>query len=189
MAISRRDHLVHVARDEFAAHGFHGTGIDGLLAKAGVSKKTLYAHFRSKEELIVAVLREHDTCFRDDFRRDVEALATHPRERLLAVFDVAADWFHEKSFYGCIFINAIAEYAEDASPIRDACRNFKQMMKAYIIDLARAAQLAEPDVIGAQLALLLEGATVTAQVSGDKGAARVAKAAAQSLIECSLRPA
>ncbi|MEQ9518416.1 MAG: TetR/AcrR family transcriptional regulator [Parvibaculum sp.] len=189
MVISRRDHLVQVAQDEFAAHGFHGTGIDGLLAKAGVSKKTLYAHFRSKEELIVAVLRGHDTNFRDDFKRDVEALADDPKERLLAVFDVASDWFHEKSFYGCIFINAVAEYSEGTSPIREACRDFKQMMKTYIIDLARDASLPQPGVIGAQLALLLEGATVTAQVSGDKNAALIAKEAARSLIASALTPA
>lgn len=187
MANSRRDHLIDIARDEFARNGFHGTGIDGLLAKAGVSKKTLYAHFRSKDDLIVAVLREHDTSYRDDFRRKVEALADAPQDQLLAIFDVADDWFGEKSFYGCIFINAIAEYSAKRSSIRSACRDFKKLMKAYIIDLAVAAQLPEPQVTGGQIALLLEGATVTAQVSREKGAARLAKEAARILIDDALK--
>jgi AcrR family transcriptional regulator len=183
MASERREHLVHVARDLFAQHGFHGTGIDTILRQAGVSKKTLYKHFRSKDELILAVLKQHDSEFRNHFMRSVEASSADPRERLLSIFNVAADWFNEPGFFGCIFINAIGEYSEEDTQVRAACRDFKRQIRSFIVELAKTANATDPDCLGDQLALLLEGAIVTAQVSDRKQSARTARRAAETLIE------
>ncbi len=110
MAVSRRDHLVDTALEMFCRDGFHATGIDKILAQAGVAKMTLYNHFRSKDELILAVLRRRDERFRRAFVRAVERRASAPRDRLLAIFDALGEWFCRNDFTGCTFINASAEY-------------------------------------------------------------------------------
>jgi AcrR family transcriptional regulator len=186
MAMSRRDHLMEVARDLFMEHGFHGTGIDKILGQAGVSKKTLYAHFRSKDELILAILKQHDSSFRNNFMRQVEQASSDPRTRLMAIFDVAEAWFDTPNFFGCVFINAVGEYSTEDTPVRNACRDFKKQMTDFIISLAKDAGAANPRSLGNQLSLLLEGAIVTAQVS-DKGLAiETAKSAALVLIDNTL---
>jgi len=185
-AKSRREHLIKTAVELFSERGYHATGIDTILATAGVSKKTLYNHFRSKDELILAALRHYDGLFRNGFMRQVEAEATVPRDRLLAVFDVSERWFASDKFYGCMFINAIGEYSEPESPIREVCKEFKKLMRAYLRELAAAAGAKDPAALADELALLLEGATVTAQVSGDRRAAQTAKRIANTIIEQAL---
>ena len=187
-AKSRREQLIKTAVELFSERGYHATGIDTILAAAGVSKKTLYNHFRSKEELILAALRHYDGLFRNGFMRQVEAAAASPRERLLAVFDVSEEWFASDKFYGCMFINAIGEYSAPDSPIREVCKEFKRLMRGYLFELASAAGAQDPNALADALALLLEGATVTAQVSGDRRAAVTAKRIAGSIIDQALEP-
>ena len=180
----RREHLIDTAIVLFAEHGYHATGIDAILAAAGVSKKTLYRHFRSKDEFILAALKKYDGLFRNDFMRQVEARAETPRGRLLAVFDVAADWFQENNFYGCMYINAIGEYAAPDTPIRQVCKEFKALMRRYIENLCVDLRVLDPAGLAEELALLLEGAIVTAQVSETRArAAQVAATAAAVLID------
>jgi AcrR family transcriptional regulator len=181
--VSKRERLIAVAADLFARNGYHATGIDLILEKAGVAKKTLYTHFRSKEELIIAVLRHHDSVFRNGFMREVEQAAAAPRERLLAIFDVAEAWFRGSDFYGCMFINAVGEYSLEDTPIRQACKEFKTLMRNYFEKLSRDAGAADPEQLADRLALLLEGAIVTAQVSQAPEAAKVARDAAAVLID------
>ena len=181
---SRREKLIDTAIVLFAEHGFHATGIDTILEKSGVSKKTLYRHFRSKDELILAALRKYDGLFRNDFMRQVEQAAGTPRERLVALFDIAELWFRQNNFFGCMFINAIGEYSQSDTPIREVCREFKALMRGYIESLCEKASLPNPASLADELALLLEGAIVTAQVAQDRcHAGQVAKAVAISLIE------
>ena len=185
MAISdRREHLIDTAIRLFLANGFHATGIDTILKESGVSKKTLYRHFRSKEELILGALRKYDGQFRNGFMRQVEAAADTPYDRLLAMFDVAQDWFQQNAFYGCMFINAVGEYSAADTPIRQACKDFKKMMRGYIVGLCRDLPVQDPEALGDEIAILLEGAIVTAQVSQSRiRAAQVAKTAAKTLID------
>tara|TARA_R110000868_G_scaffold57261_4_gene176992 strand:- start:48 stop:665 length:618 start_codon:yes stop_codon:yes gene_type:complete len=180
----RREQLIDTAIDLFAKHGFHATGIDRILAVSGVSKKTLYRHFRSKDELILAALRKYDGLFRNNFMREVESRGTTPKERLLAVFDAARAWFEDNSFYGCVFINAVGEFSDPDTPIRHICKEFKSLIRGYIEQQCRALGVADAGALAEELSILLEGATVTAQVSQNRGrAAEVAKTAATVLIE------
>ena len=183
MVSAKRQQLVDTAIDLFNAHGFHGVGIDRIAEAAHVSKKTMYHHFRSKEELILAALRHHDGLFRNNFMKAVEAAGATPRERLLAIFDVAQAWFSDNKFYGCMFINAVGEYSDPETPIRDACKDFKRQLLAFIVELASEAEVENPGELAATLAILLEGAIVTAQVSGRPDAASTAREAAAVLIE------
>lgn len=179
---SRREHLIKTALKLFSRYGFHAVGIDTILKESGVSKRTLYNHFKSKDELILAALRHYDERFRNFFMRAVEGNADNPKDRLLAVFDVAEQWFKQDDFFGCIFVGASGEYPE-ATPIRHTCREFKGLILGYIRGLAKEAQLEKPDQLAEQLLLLLEGAITMAQINNSSLSASQAKSAAQVLIE------
>jgi AcrR family transcriptional regulator len=185
----KRQHLVDTAIELFSAHGFHGTGIDWIAKEAKVSKKTLYHHFRSKEELILAALRQQDGCFRNDFMKAVSSVGETPYERLLAIFDVAHAWFSGNNFYGCMFINAIGEYSAPDTAIREVCREYKRLTLSYIEELAEAAKVPDPQAVAATFALLLEGSIVTAQVAGTPDAAENAKIAAKVILDNALSEA
>jgi len=183
----KRDLLVRTALRLFAAGGFHATGIDRVVAEAGVSKKTLYHHFRSKDELVLAVLQHYDGTFRNDFMRRVERRGSgDPVGRLLAVFDAAEEWFEDKRFHGCLFINAIGEFSQADSAVREACNASKRRMRAWIEELATAAGIEDAREVADELALLFDGATVRAQVSGRAEPARTARRMARRLIESRL---
>ncbi len=180
---SKREKIVATAVELFAKQGFHATGIDTIVEGSGVAKRTLYAYFRSKDELILAVLRHYDGLFRNGFMRQVEAGSHSARGRLLTIFDVAEEWFGRSNFYGCIFIKAAGEYSEQDTPIRQSCKESKGLMRGYVRTLCEKAGAPEPDKLAEEIAILLEGAIVTAQVSQKPGAARIAKRAAKALID------
>jgi AcrR family transcriptional regulator len=182
MASTRRDHLVDTASRLFQRHGYHATGIDRILAEAGVAKMTLYNHFKSKDELILAALRRRDERFRNTFMRDVERRAKTPRGRLAACFDALAEWFTEPAFSGCSFINAAAEFAAPDDPIHAACAEHKRLTLVYVRGLAEQAGAADPQGLADGLTLLMEGAIVMAHVAGDPQAAQKAKRAAEVLL-------
>ena len=179
----KREQLIKTALELFAKNGIHATGIDTIVEQSGVTKKTLYAHFRSKEELVLAVLRQYDGLARNEFMRQVESGGKTPKARLLAVFDFAERWFHQSNFYGCLFINTIGEYSDKDTPIRQICQEYKKLVKSYIHSLCEQAGASDPPGLAEELALLLEGATVTAQVSQNPKTAKIAKRAAKALID------
>lgn len=182
MTSIRRDHLVDTALSLFSRYGFHATGIDRILSESGVAKMTLYKHFKSKDELILAALRRRDELHRNWFMREVERLAGTPRERLLALFDALETWFQSAEFTGCCFINATAEYADKDDPIHVAAAEHKRLIRSYILELAEAAEAKEAVELTDQLMLLMEGAIVSAQVTGNSAPAQQARSAAEVLI-------
>ena len=189
MSSTKRDHLIDTALELFSRDGFHATGIDRILSESGVAKMTLYNHFKSKDELILAVLRRRDETFRNWFMRNVEACSGAPRDCLLAAFDVLGQWIQQDDFCGCTFINATAEYGERGDAIRNSCAEHKQLVLGYFEKLATAAGAHDPAELAFSLNLLAEGAIVSAQVMGKMDAAEHAKRAANILIEDALRPA
>ena len=182
MRPSKRDQIVDTALELFYRHGFNATGIEKVLSEADVARMTLYNHFKSKEELILAVLRRRDERFLEWLVRYVEKRKLGPRERLLALFDAHTEWFAEESYRGCLFINAAAEFCGSSQPIRALAAEHKRLVTSYIRGLAVAADAPDPDTLADQITLLLEGAIVTAQVLDDPGWAAKAKAAADKLI-------
>jgi len=189
MSSSKRDLLINTALELFSREGFHATGIDRILSESGVAKMTLYNHFKSKDELILAALRRRDETFRNWFMRTVEASAETPRGRLLASFDVLEKWISQEDFCGCTFINAAAEFGEKVDAIRGSCAEHKRLVIEYLERLAEAAGARDPEELAFDLNLLAEGAIVTAQVMGIKDAASRAKRAAEILIREALQAA
>lgn len=183
---SKREHIIQEALKLFYQSGFNATGIDKIISEAGVSKKTLYNHFRSKDELILATLRKRDELFRNNLMRETERLASTPKERLLAVFDVVGAWFHEKGFSGCMFINASAEFSDSNAPSRVLCAEHKRLISDYLENLAKQAGAKDPEELSKQLNLLIEGAIVYAHVVGDKEASERAKKMAEVFLNLAL---
>jgi AcrR family transcriptional regulator len=180
---SARDRLIDTAITLFNRYGFHATGVDRIVAVAKVAKKTLYAHFPSKEDLILAALSRKRAAFADKFLPEVLASAEEPRERLLGIFELAKSWFADPDFCGCIFINAAVEYSEPGHPINTSAREFKTLLRDFARDQAAAGGVEDPELLADQIALLFEGATTVAQVSGRPDAATTARTIATQLIE------
>lgn len=166
MAASKRDELIDAAMRVFYRHGFHASGLESILEEGGISRMTLYNHFKSKDELILAALRRRDEIFRNRMMKFVEAGAASPCDRILAVFDFHEQWFTGKEFCGCMFINAAAEFADPKSAVREVAAEHKRAIVRYLMDLCQQGGFANPQHIADQLNLLIEGAIVTAQVVG-----------------------
>jgi AcrR family transcriptional regulator len=173
---------VDTALKLFAEQGYHATGIDKILAESGVAKMTLYKHFKSKEELILAVLRLRDERFRNWFMRAVERRASSAKERLLALFDALEEWVGGDEFNGCMFINACAEFACHDDPIHAASAEHKRLILGYVKGLAEAAGASAPDVLAMQLCLLIEGTIALVQVTGRTEVCKEAHGAAAILV-------
>ncbi len=186
MRPSKRDELVQKALKIFYRRGFHATGMDKLVAETGISKTSMYKHFRTKEELILAALRLRDQQFRNWLTRRIEELAKAPEERLLAVFDALDEWFHQDDYASCMFIKAASEYQDQGHPIRATSAEHKRLLADYLHDLAGKAGAGDPDKLARQLLLLVEGAIVTAYLLGPDGVSGDARAAAAAIIDRSL---
>jgi AcrR family transcriptional regulator len=187
-AVSKREQIVTHALKLFYRIGFNATGVERICTEAGVSKKTLYNHFKSKDELVLATLRARDGLFRNRIMRDTEKLGATPRERLLAIFEVHDTWFNEKGFSGCMFINASAEFSSQDDPSHIVCAEHKRLVRDYLCGLATDANAADPRTLASQLNLLLEGAIVEAHVSGNKDAAKLAGSMAAVFVAAALQP-
>ena len=184
---SKREQIIYTAMDLFYREGFHATGIEKIRETAGVSKKTLYNHFRSKDELMLATLRKREELFMANFTRKVEQPDASARERLELVFDALDEWFQEKGFFGCMFINASAEFSDPEDPCYKLCAKHKQLVHDYIRDLAKKAGAHNPGGLSTQLNLIIEGAIVQAHTCNDKSAAARAKEMGRVFIEQSVQ--
>ena len=179
----KREQLVETAAQLFNRFGYHAAGVDRVIAAAGIAKTTLYRHFGSKENLIIAVLQRIDEQFREDMRKAVDASVTDPKQKLLATFDFLQDWFKDKSFYGCPFMSAASEFGDRPGLVFQQAAMHKRLMIAYFEELARAAHLNEPQKIAREINLLHEGAIAMAHITGDADAALIAKSIAKNLID------
>lgn len=183
MRQTKRDELVKKALEVFYRNGFHATGMDMLAAESGVSKTSMYKHFRTKEDLILAVLRLRDENFRNWIFRRMEDAGDAPKEQLLGMFDALAEWFAEKGYRGCMFIKASAEYQEKDHAIHVQSSEHKRLLFDHVAELSTRAGAGAPDDLARQLLLLKEGAIVMSVLGRGTDAAHDAKAAAEVLLK------
>ena len=183
MRPTKRDELVHKALEIFYRDGFHATGMDKLSEETGISKTSMYKHFRTKEELILGVLRLRDERFRNWLFRRMEELAESPRQQMLAMFDALGEWFQRPEFRGCMFIKASAEFQDAGHPIHAQAAEHKRLLLNHVRGIAEQAGISEPRILAQQLLLLKDGAIVTAQLKYADDPADDAKTAAIQLLE------
>ncbi len=186
MRPNKRDELVQKALIIFYRNGFHATGMDMLVAETGISKTSMYKHFRTKEDLILAVLRLRDELFRNWMVRRMEEIGKTPKEQLIAMFDALGEWFSKPEYRGCMFIKASAEYQEAEHPIHAQAATHKKLLYGHVLKLAENANVTDPGTLARQLLLLKEGAIVTAHLGHSKNPAGDAQRAAKILIDAAL---
>ncbi|MEO9574258.1 MAG: TetR/AcrR family transcriptional regulator [Tateyamaria sp.] len=174
-ASSARDRVVNAATELFCHHGFAATGVDTIASRAGTAKSTLYAHFKSKDKLIDAVLEREGQAWRDWFFGQLGQVKGTPKDKLCAVFDILEDWFGDPEFYGCPFINAIGEATSENESLRNAAKTHKSHVNLWIHAQAMELGHKDPDTLVRELTVLIDGAIVAAQVTRDATFSRVAK--------------
>ena len=150
-----RERIFSASQQLFRDQGINGTGMDQICAAAEVSKRTLYQHFTGKDELITEHLRRFDPGILPDVfdRTDLT-----PRERLLAAFDMPA------STPLCPYIAAAVELHDPQHPASQYARDYKTAIAARLTETAREAGATNPEQLGEQLALLLDGASARNRV-------------------------
>ncbi|WP_298339935.1 TetR/AcrR family transcriptional regulator [Ferrimicrobium sp.] len=178
-----KSRLIEAASELFYTNGFETTNIEKILQRSGISRPTLYVHFPSKDSLLVAALEHlhHERAISLD--RWVHSTAEEPVEQILAVFDWLADWHATQGWRGCAFVNAAAELVHTSHPAREVVRIHKRWLRDYLAQLAADAGLYQPNRLGAQLMLLIDGANARVLVEGDLSAAQDARKVATVLIQ------
>jgi AcrR family transcriptional regulator len=168
------------ARTLFATRGINATTMEDVAAAAPVSKRTLYAHFPTKDDLVLAQLRalseSGDTVHTALTRQDLP-----PLDRLLTIFDVPVP--AAGPVRGCPFLDAAAEFPAPDDPIHTYARTQKLLMLQLVTELLDEIGVAEPEPLAEQLVTLSDGAASRAMVLDDAGYGRHARAAATVLID------
>lgn len=175
----RKQHLIDTALMLFTENGYHATGIDLILSQAGVSKATLYKHFRSKDELILAALSQRHDSVLINMQNTIKKAKAEGACCISAIFDNLDEWFNSEHFYGCNFINASAEYNDPNDPIAIYTIEHKRMIVELIRDQFPVEDKNKADQIG----LLIEGAIVMAHTQCIKNSALMAKEMAQVILQ------
>lgn len=144
----------------FYERGLHAVGVDLIAAEAGVTKKTLYDRFGSKEQIVVEYLADRDERWRAFLAERLDAAGPDPRERVLAVFDASRAWAQEFSPKGCSMVNAHAEISDPAHPAHPIITGQKRWMLALFRRLTAEIAPETADSTARTLMLLHEGALV-----------------------------
>jgi len=180
-AMGAKERILHAAYELFSQHGIGAVGIDTIIAKSGVAKMSLYRHFRSKEELVLAFLNQRELLWtRQWLETEMLATDTTPTGRLLAIFDIFDGWFQRDDFEGCSFINVLLESAPNSSAHRSATEHLAKI-RAIICGQAEAAGLCNPEKFAQMWHFLMKGCIVAAH-EGNRDAAKQAKEAGTILL-------
>jgi AcrR family transcriptional regulator len=180
--VEKRQQIVETAYALFKRFGFHATGIDRIIAEADVAKMTMYRHFPNKDGLIVEVLDYRARRFERQLDRLAEQVKT-PQEKIATIFDWHERWFNSPDFHGCLFAHALAEFGDPDHPVFKAVTSQKIGLRhrmRRILEDAMPSNRAEG--LATTMLMLLEGATLLAQMGNNETAILEAKKAALGLM-------
>lgn len=178
-----RERLLAAAADLFYQEGIRSVGIGRLLERAGVAKASLYDTFGSKDELVAAYLRDRHDTMRERFERAV-ARRRAPRAKLLAPFDVQAEFSADSTYRGCAFANATAE--SHPASVDTAASDYRKWIRKTFADLAAEAGAADPSMLAIQLHALWDGVAQSLQMDHDPAVVHAAREAAAALLDAAL---
>jgi len=170
-----KERILETADKLFYTKGIRAIGVDTIAAEVGISKRTLYNHFPSKDALISAYLG----------RRFVQpGLSDKPAaEQILGTFDRLERGFASKGFRGCPFVNAVAELGAEDKSVKKIAISFKESRRLWFRDLLKQLDVADPEALATQLALLVDGSIAQNLVRDDPAMARAAREAARVLLK------
>jgi AcrR family transcriptional regulator len=166
--------ILETADKLFYLRGIRAVGVDTIAAEIGISKRTLYNHFPSKDELIAAYLAGRFV--------QVPPSDKPPVEQILGTFDRLERGFASKGFRGCPFVNAVAELGTEDRSVKKIAVAFKESRRIWFRDLLRRLDVADPEGLATQLTLLVDGSIAQDLVRDDPSMARAAKQAARVLL-------
>src|SRR5258708_7744921 len=169
-----KERILETADRLFYLQGIRAIGVDTIAAEIGISKRTLYNHFPSKDALISAYLA----------RRFVQPQPSDkpPAEQILGTFDRLERGFASKGFRGCPFVNAVAELGAEDKSVRKIAVAFKESRRLWFRDLLLQLGVADAEGLATQLTLLVDGSIAQDLVRNDPAMARAAKRAATVLL-------
>jgi len=177
-----RTRILETASALFYQRGVRAVGVDLVLQESGAAKATLYRHFPTKDDLIVAYLEREEADF---WRVWDEVAARHPKSAV-AELEAHLQWIGERlgrgNYRGCPQINVAAEFAENSHPAREVARAHMRALRERLGGLAKRLGVARPDALGAQLALLVNGAFASSELLSPEEATRVLLAAGRALV-------
>jgi AcrR family transcriptional regulator len=180
--VSARDRILDASYELFSQRGIRAVGVNQVIERADVATATLYRHFPSKDELVLAFLQLREQRWTKDF---VEAGAisrsSDPEQQLLAIFDVFDEWFHRNDFEACSFINVLLEMGPE-HPAGGASVWHLEQIRSIVRRLAEEAGLRDTESLARSFHILMKGSIVAAS-EGDTQAAQRSKSMASLLIE------
>jgi AcrR family transcriptional regulator len=178
-----RDRILDSAYQLFSRRGVRAVGIEEVIGRATVAKATLYRHFPSKEELVIAFLEQREQVWTHGWvEAEARKRGATPEESLLAIFDLFDEWFHRDDFEGCSFINVLLETADRTHPVGRASLEHLENIRSVLRSLAEEAGLRDGGEFARSFHILMKGSIVQA-AEGDLDAAKRAQAMARSLIQ------
>jgi AcrR family transcriptional regulator len=178
-----RERLLRTAYDLFSIHGVQAIGVDRIVAESGVAKTTLYRHFRSKDELAVAVIeRREERWSRDWLQAEALARGRTAEERLLVLFDILAEWARRDDFEGCLFMNTLLETRDHASPVGVASFAALGRVREFLRGLAESVGVRDPGEFALRWQTLMWG-TIVAASFGERNVAASSRDVASLLLE------
>jgi AcrR family transcriptional regulator len=183
--IAPSEKIFQTAARMFYQHGYRAVGVDTLAAESGIGKMTLYRHYNSKDDLIVAYLKDSNDFFWTSFE-DIIKDAPTAREKMLAFFESLQDYVTNPACYGCPFLNVAAEFPETDYPGHQIAIEHKQSVRERFRQLAKEAGARKPEVLADQLFLLMDGAYMASRMFGTKNPAEHLAEAARTLIDCAI---
>jgi len=179
---SGRERLNRAAYELFSREGVRAVGVDAVIARAGTAKMTLYRNFPSKDDLILEFLRRREQLWtREWLEAESRRRGKTPREQLLAIFDVFAEWFGEPDFEGCSFLTTMIEINDREHPVHQAAVDHLANIRGYIEALASEAGISDTDSFARKWHILMKGSIMAAH-EGDKEAAGRARELGELLL-------
>jgi AcrR family transcriptional regulator len=174
-----RERLLRTAADLFYAEGIHAVGVERLCQAAGVSKRSMYQLFATKDDVVAESLRQYGPVDVADYFA-ADGTESGPREAILRVFRRLRERAGEPGFHGCPFINTAVETRDPDGPAAGVARDGKDRLQEYFAGHAARAGAADPALLGAQLTIVFDGAAVRAVM---RGADDVAERTAAALLD------
>ncbi len=182
--ISVEEKILQTARRLFCQAGIHATGIARIIEESGVSRRSLYTHYGSKENLLKAVFETEADMWFHWFDSDLPQMERSAEERILALFDLMQDWFKRDDFFGCVFINAVAEHEKCNGWIQEIANAHRDKITARLIAMVAESGARDPELVTEKLNLLIDGTIVAAMVTGSGEIAHIGKLAAADILRC-----
>lgn len=184
--MNMREKILVTASNLFESRGIQASGVDTIIAEAGIAKATLYKHYPSKNLLVTAYLRDKSDRFYEWLNSRLVSKKENSVEILITLCELVEQWIMTPEFHGLPFHIASVEFPNPDHPINQYSAVLAVELQGYLAKIAATAGAKDPESLGQQLTILFEGAALVERLSPGAGAAKRAKNAAITLIRASI---